>query len=713
MVMKRLWLLYAFLIAMCISMIPDVKANAKDKVFYFTDETKEEYQKEESIIIGADNDFSSWHTNDYYPNVKEIQFEEGITALDRYVFFYFPNVTKVTLPMSLTDLRNAMESTEETLITEYQACLTKLEQFEADISNPVYMTIDGVLYSKDQTELISYPAGKKNETYIMPEFVTNVDENAFGDNAYLQEIVFGTRYQWNQRYSRSYYSFLPNLKEFSVAKDNICITAVDGVLYNAEMTKLLAYPKGKKVKKFVIPETVTDIEDGAFEGVQIDTLVLPKELSFIDYSSDSRFRSNQVLAFSITDGTYLSTQDGVVYNKDKTQLAIWPGRKKETTLRFPSTVKRLPLTSDYIPQECLQKVTELVIPKNATFMFYEGGLESLKKITVEKGNQSYTVYDDLLYSKDLKELYLMPVKADKSTLEIPKAFKFSYVSYGNNEMTSVKKIVVNGGGTDFPYELFPNLKEIELGEGNTKAKVDDGVLYSADNKKLIWYPQAKTDKSYTVPSTVTAIADHAFAASDYLETITLPDKLKLEWNNNRTNFTNCKKLKEIKVSSGNSYLTSVDGVLYTKDKSFLLCYPSEKTDKNYTMPDTVKDFVATKNAYLTSITLGAAFEDFYYPDYDLDGGLIGFNNLEQITVSDKNTQYSSIQGVLYRKDSEGLALVIYPMGKKDKVFTIPSNVYDVWFDCRAVWKVHSYLEVLKSDSNRVNVFGKEVDVKYY
>lgn len=62
MVMKRLWLLYAFLIAMCISMIPDVKANAKDKVFYFTDETKEEYQKEESIIIGVDNDFSSWHS---------------------------------------------------------------------------------------------------------------------------------------------------------------------------------------------------------------------------------------------------------------------------------------------------------------------------------------------------------------------------------------------------------------------------------------------------------------------------------------------------------------------------------------------------------------------------------------------------------------------------------------------------------------------------
>lgn len=714
--MKKVWILSLFMAVMCVFMMPAAKADAKEKEFYYTDQSRKNYKNEEVIVIGKEADFTSCHTNDCYSKVKEIRFEEGITELDRYVFYYFPNVTKVTFPMSLADVEGALASVEGNLITDYKECLTKLEQFEVDSGNIYFMSIDGVLYSKDQKGLIRYPAGKKDEVYKMPEFVTEVDIDAFGTNVNLKEIKFGTRYIWEQFYNSSYYRLLPNLCRFSAANDNMYLTAKDGVLYDADMKTLLAYPRGKKVKQYVIPKTVTDIIDGAFEGAVIDTLVLPPSLSFCDYSSDSRFRKNQILAFSITDGTYLATQDGVVYNKDKTQLAIWPGRKKVSTLSFPSTLKSLNLTLDYIPLDCLNNVTKLIVPRDATFMFYEGDLTALKTIVVEKGNKDFALFDGQLYTKDLKTLQMITVKANKSTLQIPKAYQYSWLQPGNATMPSVKKIIVNGTGVDFPYELFPNLKEFALGKGNKKAAVVSGVLYSANKKTLIWYPQAKTGKSFTVPSTVTAFSGNAFAVQNYLETITLSKKLKLTSEDNRLCFANCKKLKQIKVQSGNAYLTAVNGVLYSKDKSVIFCYPAAKTSKSFTVPDSVKYFIVNKNAYLTSLTLGKKFVNFDYQDYDLNG-LSGFTKLEKIQVSSKNTEYKAIQGVLYGRDQfgenqYGLMMVVYPVGKKDATFTIPEGVFDIFFECSINWKNHKYLKVLKSDCDNIAIYGKSVVIDY-
>ena len=53
-------------------------------------------------------------------------------------------------------------------------------------------------------------------------------------------------------------------------------------------------------------------------------------------------------------------------------------------------------------------------------------------------------------------------------------------------------------------------------------------------------------------------------------------------------FWNCPRLKEIVADEANPYLTSVDGVLFSKDMSALLCYPLGREDVSYTVPEGVK-----------------------------------------------------------------------------------------------------------------------------
>lgn len=55
------------------------------------------------------------------------------------------------------------------------------------------------------------------------------------------------------------------------------------------------------------------------------------------------------------------------------------------------------------------------------------------------------------------------------------------------------------------------LQKISINEKNSSLKSVDGVVYSADMKTLVKYPAGKISSRFTIPSTVTAVADYAFA----------------------------------------------------------------------------------------------------------------------------------------------------------------------------------------------------------
>ena len=52
--------------------------------------------------------------------------------------------------------------------------------------------------------------------------------------------------------------------------------------------------------------------------------------------------------------------------------------------------------------------------------------------------------------------------------------------------------------------------------------VIDGVIFSADGKTLIKYPEDKADKEYVVPEGTEVIGKRAFSSAKYLKTLTLP-----------------------------------------------------------------------------------------------------------------------------------------------------------------------------------------------
>ncbi|HCL00832.1 MAG TPA: hypothetical protein DHW61_00155 [Lachnoclostridium phytofermentans] len=235
------------------------------------------YKGEETILIPKNVDFNSFEGNDAYPKVKKIIFEEGVESLGRFVFFPFPNVKEIILPSTLEDIGRSFHTIRENEKINENYFLSKLEDIEVSKENLYFLSVNGVLYSKDQTSLLHYPSSKPEKIYIMPEFITSIAEQAFGYNIYLEKIVLGTRFGLSYK-PFSDYGNLPNLQAFEVAKDNFYYTVEGGVWFNNDKTALIAYPQGKKQKRYIIPLTVKDIAIDSFKYATIDTLVLPSGL---------------------------------------------------------------------------------------------------------------------------------------------------------------------------------------------------------------------------------------------------------------------------------------------------------------------------------------------------------------------------------------------------------------------------------------------------
>lgn len=71
----------------------------------------------------------------------------------------------------------------------FDAC-TSLTSIDVEINNEFYSSLNGVLYNKEKTTLIHYPAGKIDPSFVIPNSVTSIVPYAFSGCISLQSVTF-------------------------------------------------------------------------------------------------------------------------------------------------------------------------------------------------------------------------------------------------------------------------------------------------------------------------------------------------------------------------------------------------------------------------------------------------------------------------------------------------------------------------------------------
>ena len=108
-----------------------------------------------------------------------------VDKLEWLAFDLCKTLTKVRIPKTVVKIQH-YDGNEECK-NPFRNC-TSLESIEVDETNPSMCSINGVLFSKDKTQLYCYPAGAKRETYFVPDGVKWLCGNAFAFNSYLTSI---------------------------------------------------------------------------------------------------------------------------------------------------------------------------------------------------------------------------------------------------------------------------------------------------------------------------------------------------------------------------------------------------------------------------------------------------------------------------------------------------------------------------------------------
>ena len=67
--------------------------------------------------------------------------------------------------------------------------MDSIESFEISADNSVFLTVNGVLYSKDGSVLIAYPKSKTEDSFTLPNAVTTISNQAFCDTVNLVTLT--------------------------------------------------------------------------------------------------------------------------------------------------------------------------------------------------------------------------------------------------------------------------------------------------------------------------------------------------------------------------------------------------------------------------------------------------------------------------------------------------------------------------------------------
>ena len=181
----------------------------------------------------------------------------------------------------------------------------------------------------------------------------------------------------------------------------------------------------------------------------------------------------------------------------------------------------------------------------------------------------------------------LPIISDRVTTvasaETYEDFEYEVLDDGTVE---IKGYNGTGGDVDIPSEIDgKKVKRIGGYAFDSDQSIESIVIPdSVESIELYAFLRCKNLTSITIPDSVISIGDDAFNECVSLKSIKIPDSvISIGY----SAFDECKSLTAIDVDESNTIYSSIDGVLFNKVKTELICYPAGKTDKSYIIPDSV------------------------------------------------------------------------------------------------------------------------------
>ena len=245
----------------------------------------------------------------YFGDDSDIAIPDGIEQLDSYLFGDAHTLKRIVIPASVKEIEATMFPASKWGATSI------LEEIIVDNGNPSYKSEGGIVYSKDMTRLVTYPAGLTLSRFEVPETVKTICKSAFQGCLNLNEIILPEgceiieeyafescenliRINLNQVREIGEYAFQQCQNLQSAELDNIsevkewtfhgCWNLQNVKFGNVTSIKDSAFSQCSKLTNLSLPESLKTIGQYAFDGK--GWVVVPKSVESIGECSLENFR---------------------------------------------------------------------------------------------------------------------------------------------------------------------------------------------------------------------------------------------------------------------------------------------------------------------------------------------------------------------------------------------------------------------------------------
>ena len=345
-------------------------------------------------------------------DIKKVVINNGITSIGSKAFYYCKSLTNIIISDSVTSIgyeafSNCTSLTSITIPNSVTSIdnhaftyCTSLTSIYVDTKNPNYLSENGILFNKDKTKLICYPAGKISSSYAIPNSVTSIGDDAFSNCKSLTNITIPSSVT-----SIGDDAFSSCISLTNITIPNSVTFIDDSAFYGC-----------KSLTSITIPDSVASIGAWAFvECNSLTSVTIPNSVTSIGDGAFIFCTSLTNIDVSIDNSNY-SSKDGVLFNKDRTELIYYPTGKKTTFYTIPNSVTSIvdrafyncsSLTNITIPDSVTSigvwsfyncsSLTSITIPDSVTSIGnYAFQSCALTNITIPDGVTS--IYDDTFYN---------------------------------------------------------------------------------------------------------------------------------------------------------------------------------------------------------------------------------------------------------------------------------------------------------------------------